>query len=91
MRDAATDEVVVSALVALLAERFGGVAPHQRQPASCPMFVGASRSRRVEPRKFDAACRRALTTAIPGKLPALVALLRAFATRAGSGAAVSRA
>ena len=75
--DRALANVAVSALAAFLGRR----APHEDDgQGHCPLAFNAARSLAhiSGPQAFDRECRAALKQAIPGELPALEALLKAF-------------
>ena len=76
-----TDRAIANALVSGLAGFFGRTGTHSKGAKDCPMFFNEHRliEHVVGAQKFDAVCQRRLTRTIARKMPALEALLKAFA------------
>jgi CHAT domain len=77
-----TDRAIANALVSALAGFYGDVATHARGAKDCPLAFNEKREFKyvAGPLTFDAGCRRQLARTLGGKLDALEALLRVFAS-----------
>jgi hypothetical protein len=75
-----TDRAIANALVSGLSGFYARVDTHRNGSKDCPLYFNERRALEhiAGAQKFDAGCRRRLTKAIGGRLPALEALLRAF-------------
>ncbi len=76
-----TDRAIANAVVTCLAGTLVDRDAHKRGPKRCPFFFDVDRDYELLTglSEFDARCRRSLARSIPDDLPALEAILNAFA------------